>query len=182
MSFLLRCWTFDVPFAVEMASKPLTKSRAVQKFAALLASFRMPGALTEGVGHRKRTASRPPPKQRCRRSVQRLDGNCRMANDYTKTSSPFRILPAGCGMVAADAIGDEPARKGSPVTACDFAFRCMCVLIEFLGLFECIPLSMFKICDKMRACRGQNGVLADVYKGLNREKKDLSATFGLESS
>ena len=25
-------------------------------------------------------------------------------------------------MVASDAIGDEPARPGSPVTACDFAF------------------------------------------------------------
>ena len=35
------------------------------------------------------------------------------------------LLPAGCGVVAADAIGAEPARTGSPVTACDFAFiRC----------------------------------------------------------
>ena len=32
------------------------------------------------------------------------------------------LLPAGCGVVAAGAIGDEPARPGSPVTACDFAF------------------------------------------------------------
>ena len=32
------------------------------------------------------------------------------------------LLLAGCGVVAADAIGDEPARPGSPVTACDFAF------------------------------------------------------------
>ena len=76
--------------------------------------------------------------------------------------------------------GAEPARPGSPVTACDFAFRC--IRIEFSGRFDCMPLSMFKICDKMRPVRGQNGVLADIYKGLNREKKDLSATFGLESS
>ena len=34
------------------------------------------------------------------------------------------LLPAGCGVVAADVIGAEPARPGSPVTACDFAFRC----------------------------------------------------------
>ena len=27
--------------------------------------------------------------------------------------------------LAAGAIGDEPARPGSSVTACDFAFRCM---------------------------------------------------------
>ena len=32
------------------------------------------------------------------------------------------LLPAGCGVVAAGAIGAEPARPGSPVTACDFAF------------------------------------------------------------
>ena len=32
------------------------------------------------------------------------------------------LLPVGCGVVAADAIGGEPARPGSPVTACDFAF------------------------------------------------------------
>ena len=32
------------------------------------------------------------------------------------------LLPAGCGVVAADVIGAEPARKDSPVTACDFAF------------------------------------------------------------
>ena len=36
------------------------------------------------------------------------------------------LLPVGCGVVAADAIGAEPARPGSPVTACDLAFRCMC--------------------------------------------------------
>ena len=42
------------------------------------------------------------------------------------TAAEFAILlPAGCGVVAAGAIGAEPARKGSPVTACDFAFvRC----------------------------------------------------------
>ena len=84
-------------------------------------------------------------------------------------------------MVAADAIGAELARPGSPVTACDFAFRCICVRIEFLVLFDCMPLSMFKICDKMRPVRGQNGGSEGVYKGLNREKKDLSAAFGLES-
>ena len=39
------------------------------------------------------------------------------------------LLPAGCGVVAADAIGAEPARPGSPVTACDFAFvRCICTV------------------------------------------------------
>ena len=32
------------------------------------------------------------------------------------------LLPAGCGVVAAGVIGDEPAQPGSPVTACDFAF------------------------------------------------------------
>ena len=32
------------------------------------------------------------------------------------------LLLAGCGVVAAGAIGAEPARPGSPVTACDFAF------------------------------------------------------------
>ena len=32
------------------------------------------------------------------------------------------LLLAGCGEVAADVIGAEPARPGSPVTACDFAF------------------------------------------------------------
>ena len=43
-----------------------------------------------------------------------------------KIAAEFAILIlAGCGVVAADAIGAEPARPGSPVTACDFAFvRC----------------------------------------------------------
>ena len=38
-------------------------------------------------------------------------------------------------MVAADVIGAEPARPGSPVTACDFAFiRCICFLLEMCDL------------------------------------------------
>ena len=37
-------------------------------------------------------------------------------------SAAYFSKSAGCGGVAADAIGAEPARPGSPVTACDFAF------------------------------------------------------------
>ena len=41
------------------------------------------------------------------------------------------LLPAGCGAVAADVIGAEPARPGSPVTACDFAFIRSLRFLEF---------------------------------------------------
>ena len=46
------------------------------------------------------------------------------------------LLPAGCGVVAAGARSAEPARPGSPVAACDFAFiRSMCST-EFLAVFK----------------------------------------------
>ena len=66
------------------------------------------------------------------------------------------LLPAGCGVVAADAIGAEPARKGSPVTACDFAF------IRSDGSLE-IPL-MFR--------------LELVYA---KDTSNLGASFGMHS-
>ena len=49
------------------------------------------------------------------------------------------LLPAGCGVVAADVIGAEPARKGSPVTACDFAFDNVLgrILIGLLNVIIC---------------------------------------------
>ena len=98
------------------------------------------------------------------------------------------LFPAGCGgacLATAGAIGWELGGRSpssTPPTVSSLAlFRCICVWFEFSGLFDCMPLSMLEICDKMRAVRGQNGVCFCVGKGLNREKKDLSATFGLES-
>ena len=76
----------DVPFAVEMVSYPLMKSREEQKFATSLACLRTLGDWAGVVGQRKRTESRPTPKQRCRRSVQWLARNCLITWDYTKIS------------------------------------------------------------------------------------------------
>ena len=53
--------------------------------------------------------------------------------------------------------------------------------LEIIMAWHGMALPIVKICDKMRSVKGQNGVLTDIYKGLNREKEDLSATFGLES-
>ena len=52
------------------------------------------------------------------------------------------LLRGGCGVVAADARSAEPARPGSLVTACDFAFRCICFLWEMCLSFAIVVWNM----------------------------------------
>ena len=60
------------------------------------------------------------------------------------------LFSAGCGVVVADVIGVEPARKGSPVTACDLAFirsrgSSKTPLIVFLGLMHAKGVSILGV-------------------------------------
>ena len=92
------------------------------------------------------------------------------------------LLPAGCGVVAAGAIGAEPARPGSPVTACDFAFIRSNGSIEIPLLF-CLELAYAKDASILGASFGMHSrrVLSGTSVECVPEGRALFSSFGLVS-
>ena len=85
-------------------------------------------------------------------------------------------------MVAADAIGAEPARKGSPVTACDFAFIRSNGSSETPLMF-CSELLHAKDASTLGASFGaySEQVLGGTSDECVPEGRALSSSFGLVS-